>query len=260
MSVKRSVQSAQRRRVGAPESAPKSAYPQPSINSAQLFANQARSGPGPNIPSGRLAGQQAALQQQQMQQNIAKENKEGLASVNKMTISQAITLITLRLGAIETKLIHGDKSGMSNMDNTDILQTIMERLDDLEKQPNEHTDSGSAAVSVELGLMKQNMEVMKQSLAQNKGIKEVTNLKNKVEELTNELKQTKELLAVLQNVVLENSQKILELTIGADSGEYEFENGDGDGNDEGADLDVDESNELVGNDLKEIIENELKMN
>lgn len=247
MSTNRSVQAAQRRRAGPPETNSRPSFPQPSINSAQMFANQARSGPGPNIPSGRLAGQQAALQQQQMQQQmLSKEPKDKLSSVNKMTINQAITLITLRLGAIETKMIHGDRQEMPNMD-TEVIKTIMERLDDLEKSSTNSVSnsvSNSSAnsispLSVELALLKQQVEIMSK---QNKGSKEVTNLKSQIEELRQDLSQTKDLLNILQNVVLENSQKILDLTM-LDTNSEEYE----------------DQNEIVGNDLKEMIENELSV-
>lgn len=244
MSANRSVQAAQRRRAGPPETGPRSQFPQTSINSAQLFANQARSGSGPNIPSGRLAGQHAALQQQQAQQQmLSKDPKDKLSSVNKMTINQAITLITLRLGAIETKMMNGDRPEMmGSAENTEIINTIMDRLNDLENRSipsgsNSNSVSGSS-LSVELALLKQQVDAMSK---QPKGTKEVTALKNQIVELQNELTQTKDLLNVLQNVVLENSQKILELSIPIESEEYE------------------EQNEIVGNDLKEMIEQELNV-
>jgi hypothetical protein len=69
--------------------------------------------------SGRLAGQQAQLQQQQMQQQMKQQMQEpkdqGLASVNRMTLAQAITLITLRLGKVETHLNEQDQSHFANI-------------------------------------------------------------------------------------------------------------------------------------------------
>ena len=65
MSANRSVQAAQRRRAAPQDGGMPGRGPQPSINSAQMFANQAKPGQGPNIPNGRLAGQQAAMQQKQ---------------------------------------------------------------------------------------------------------------------------------------------------------------------------------------------------
>ena len=111
MSANRAVQAAQRRRAGGPEPTAPGRGPQPSINSSQLFSQgQGQQGQGQIRPgtNGRLAGQQAQLQQQQMQQQLKQQMSEprdqGLASVNRMTLAQAITLITLRLGKVETHL------------------------------------------------------------------------------------------------------------------------------------------------------------
>jgi len=110
MSVNRSVQAAQRRRAG-PTNAPEPPRgPATSINSAQMFASQARAGNGPNIPQGRLAAQQASRNyaqppqmQSQMQSQQMQQSQDNAFS--KMTIAQAITLITLRLGKVEQSLI-----------------------------------------------------------------------------------------------------------------------------------------------------------
>jgi glycosyltransferase involved in cell wall biosynthesis len=73
MSGNRSVQSAQRRRAGPPEpQVPGRGGPQPSINSAQMFASQVRTGPGPNLPPGRLASQQMNMHQEPVYSNIKK--------------------------------------------------------------------------------------------------------------------------------------------------------------------------------------------
>jgi hypothetical protein len=113
MSANRSIQAAQRRRAGPTNAEPAipGGGPQPSIKSAQMFANQAKPGSGPNIPTGRLAGQQAAAAQKQQMQQQQQTKAEGLSSVSKMTVPQAITLITLRLGAVETKLINMQETG-----------------------------------------------------------------------------------------------------------------------------------------------------
>ena len=165
MSVNRSVQAAQRRRT-APNDPPgvPGRGPQPSINSAQMFANQARPGPGqgPNIPTGRLAGQHQRQQEQQMY-NKQQQPKDGLSGVNKMTVPQAITLITLRLGVIESKLLHIPEMAM-NSDcelnlNTEVIHSILSRLETLEKQATATTStSTSGTVSTpELNLIKQQL-------------------------------------------------------------------------------------------------------
>ena len=291
MSANRSVQAAQRRRTGPPDAGIPGRGPQPSINSAQMFANQAKPGQGPSMPTGRMAGQQAALQQQQQQQQQAyqqkQQQKEGLSSVSKMTVPQAITLITLRLGAIESKLINTPESHSVSMDekldiDSGIVQTIMSRLESLEKR----SSSSNGTVSTpELNLLKQQFETVKQAVVQSKGattslVKENVLLKTQVENLRKELTETKELLAALQNLTMDNSQKILELSVN-DNVEYmnafseqplgEFTD---DLTDELTDLnesnvefthleDLEETydpNEIVGADLKQLIESELNTN
>ena len=275
MSTNRSVQAAQRRRAGPTNSEPgiPGRGPQPSINSAQMFANQARPGSGPNIPTGRLAGQQAAMQQQQMQQRNDK-----LSSVSKMTITQAITLITLRLGAIESKIMHMPEGGQgisfdgeSGFD-AGFLQSIMTRLETLEKR--QVTTTGSVS-SPELNVLKQQFETVKQVAVQSKTstvilAKENVALKTQFENLRKELTETKELVSVLQNLTMDNNQKILDLSIDTNM-EYEgnftsLQNeanmeqlGDETTTAEFTELENlqhdNEENEIIETDLKQLIEN-----
>jgi hypothetical protein len=278
MSANRSVQAAQRRRTGPPDAGIPGRSPQPSINSAQLFANQARPGSGPNIPTGRLAGQQAAMQQQQYQQQGQGQGqgqqKSGLSSVSKMTIPQAITLITLRLGAIETKLINmPELYNINNMDDisdvdSGIVQSIMSRLDSLEQRS---TSTSGTVSTPELNLLKQQFETVKQAVVQSKGtttslVKENVSLKTQIDNLRKELMETKELLSNLQTLTMDNSQKILEFSVN-DNCEYisafneqtlDENTFSSDINDEFTDLqNTSEQNEIVGADLKLLIESEL---
>ena len=278
MSANRSVQAAQRRRTGSANGEPAipGRGPQPSINSAQMFANQARPGFGPNMPTGRLAGQQAAMQQQQMQQQqmqqqqMQQQNK--LSSVTKMTIPQAITLITLRLGVIESKLLNQVYSnnmgfeGEAGMDSG-FLQSIMSRLEELENRP---ASAGSGALGPELNLIKQEFKPIKQAVIQTKNsiialVKDNTALKTQVENIKKELYETKELVVALQNLTTDNSQKILALSM---EGIMEYTNNsniipfqclqDELTHDTFTDLQDDsEQNEIVGTDLKQLIESEL---
>jgi hypothetical protein len=263
MSANRSVQAAQRRRAGPSNAEPgvPGRSPQPSINSAQMFANQARPGQGPNIPTGRLAGQQAAMQQQQMQQQSYQQGQkvDKLSSVSKMTIPQAITLITLRLGALESKMMNSSEGhidgDMSNVD-TGILHTIIERLNSLENSP---TSSDSTS-SHEVNLLKQQFETVKQAVVQNKNSNATLSnqnglLKTQIDNLRKELKETKELLATIQNLTLDNSQKILDLsnTDYNTTNLHDIEVTDLDNNEQLNDND----NEFIGTDLKQLIENEL---
>jgi archaellum component FlaC len=271
MSANRSVQAAQRRRAGPTNGEPAipGRSPQPSINSAQMFANQARPGSGPNMPTGRLAGQQAAMQQQQQQQQQIQSQQNKLSSVTKMTIPQAITLITLRLGVLESKLTNSGHSenmsfnGESGID-PGFLQSIMARLEDLEKRP-----ASSSSSIPELNLLKQQMEPIKQAVVQSKNstialVKENSALKTQVENMRKELHETKELVTALQNLTMNNSQKILELSMGTtieyndESSMIPFTLEDGIKSGNFTDLHGDsEQNEVVGTDLKQLIENEL---
>ena len=227
MSVNRSVQAAQRRRA-APADPVQLRGPNTSINSAQLFANQSKPGNGPNIPVGKLAGQQA-------QQNMSRQYEQqsastgGIESLSKMTLPQAITLITLRLGKVETMLQNqtlqnmrsnmqfetdGDNEGESDMVQIDasILQSILTRLESLEKR--NAASSAAGASSPEIILLKQQFETIKPILTQTKSstnaiVKEHKDFKSQFESLRNDLEETKELVIALQNLTMDNSQKLL---------------------------------------------------
>jgi hypothetical protein len=260
MSANRSVQAAQRRRTAPSEAPPPGRTPQPSINSAQLFANQSRGGPGPNIPPGRLAAQQLQQQQQQQQQ-------QSISSVSKMTLAQAITLITLRLGAVETKLLNLDPNAAMSMGpeghenmilvDNEVILSITSRLDNLEKNP----VSNSLSNGVESGLLKQQIDIIKQAVNQTKLsastlTKENKELKNQIESLKKELESTKEVLVLLQNITMENSQKLMGYS---PEDMQDIENTDFDNyDDQLAELESDPSqSEIVGTNLKELIESEI---
>ena len=213
MSGNRSVQAAQRRRAG-PTSEPSipGRGPQPSINSSQMFASQSKSGYGQNIPNGRLAGQHAAMQQTSTQQQSYQESqqKNKLSSVNKMTIAQAITLITLRLGVLESKLHNTEETynvdGNSSID-LEVLQSILTRLESLESTSSSSSDSSN---NIEFNVLKQNIESTSQIVTQckqtaNNLIKDNLILRTQMDNLKKELAETKTLLQNL--VVVDNSKK-----------------------------------------------------
>jgi hypothetical protein len=260
MSANRSVQAAQRRRAGPTDAGvgvPRKS-PQPSINSSQMFAGQT---------PGRSQQQQVPIQQKQ-------EQPEKLSTVSKMTIPQAITLITLRLGTVESKLLNMHEMQHSiNSNGTDTdsenMKTIMLRLESLEKR------SGTG-ITPELNLLKQQFEVIKQSVVQTKGssatlIKENVSLKTQIENLRKELVETKELLTTLQNLTINNSQQILDLSKDVYPDNFNDADAYAEGPvDELTDADVsneftnlqdlhdeNESSEIFCNNLKQIIESEL---
>lgn len=297
MSANRSVQAAQRRRAGAPEPAAPGRGPQPSINSSQMFSGQGQQQQQQVRPgtSGRLAGQQAQVQQQQqMQQQMQNPMQQtGENGVSKITIAQAITLITLRLGKAELQLYElahqmattgGEQSfsgqgsgvegaeGMENMVLIDknLIDSIMSRLESLEKRTPSTIGTGSSA---DVTLLKQQFDAIKPSIANNTKAtnaltKEQKEHKVLVDALRSEMANTKDLLAALQTMSMDNSQKIFQIMSGEeviaqdDEDEEEEEDTGIHFSDVAAVVDDDadaesEELEITGNSLKGLIEQEL---
>jgi hypothetical protein len=265
MSANRSVQAAQRRRAGPPEPQMPGRGPQPSINSSQMFSGQGQ---------GRSTIQNAPLQRS-VPQSSSVQKGDGINSINKMTVTQAIMLITLRLGAIEKKMISENMSnsnsgisleGQENMVLIDraVIESITNRLESLERRSS--TTSGSTASGPEMSLLKQQMETFRQSIVQTKGTvsKENKELKTQMDTLKQELTETKELLSALQNLTMDNSQKILAFSLEGDNmdGMMELPDADFDGTEELHGVNEFSTNEFSGNefmgtDLKTLIENEM---
>lgn len=257
MSANRSVQAAQRRRAGPSQADPgiPGRGPQPSINSSQMF-NQARPGNGPNMPTGRLAGQHAQqmqqqYQQQQYQQQQQQPQTQDMATSGKqMTIPQAITLITLRLGAVEQKLLDASL-GTSNFVSEDgepidngLLQSVVSRLESLEKRSVSTTTTASS--SPEINLIKQQLDTIQKAFMQYKASN--VSMQKDITFLKNEISTLKDTCSFIQNTTLEHGQKIMELSMGIQDdgngamylgdvyhgeGEFGLEEGLGDGEREG---------------------------
>jgi hypothetical protein len=236
-----------------------------------MFASgqqQQRMGPGSGQVSGRLAGQQAQQMQKNMmdqqQQQMQPQSASGLANINKMTLAQAITLITLRLGKVETQLFNGLGQGSNFTGDDDhilvdksVIQSLISRIDALEKKPT--TTSVSSASNQDITLLKQQFETIKPIVVQSKTTNNA--LKQQIEVLKSELAETKELLTALQNLTMDNSNKIMAFSSIYNPEEMFLEDGQ-----EGQELleeeqdfseDLNEdivSNEIVGTNLKELIE------
>ena len=226
MSVNRSVQAAQRRRAGPPEPTQMRNGPSTSINSAQLFANQAKPGNGPSIPVSKMGGQQSNMSRQQYEQQNASMAQSQAQAFSKMTVPQAITLITLRLGKVESMLqnqtlnlnsmtMEGDENGADMVQiDSNVLESIMSRLEALEKR-------SSNSAGPELTLLKQQVETFKPILTQTKNstttiVKEHKDIKTQMDALRSELEETKELVIALQNLTMDNSQKLLAISMSSD--------------------------------------------
>jgi hypothetical protein len=266
MSANRSVQAAQRRRAGPPEpQMPGRAGPQPSINSSQMFSGQSQ---------GQGRSQNAPLQRS-VAQSSSGQKGEGINSINKMTVTQAIMLITLRLGAIEQKMIANNMNGSStsislegqeNMVLIDrsVIESITNRLESLERRS---STTGTTASGPEISLIKQQMETFRQSIVQTKGTvsKENKELKSQLDTLKQELSETKELLNALQNLTMDNSQKLLAFSLEGDNMDDmmvlpDANSTDFDGSEELHGAEEIMGSDFMGTDLKKLIENEMNSN
>jgi len=220
MSANRSVQAAQRRRAGGPEPGfPGKVPPQPSINSSQVFAKSGISAATNSVPSKQFKQGQG--------QGQAESQPGGF---NKMTIAHAITLITLRLGALETKVSNQSQFGLDEnvvIVERGMIESLTSRLDDLEKEKSGLSASVSvgttstvstSAVNKEITLLKQQLDSFKNSFVQTKSTtttltKENKELKGHIETLKKELVSIKELLNTVNDISMENSQKIFTLSM-----------------------------------------------
>lgn len=270
MSANRSVQAAQRRQTKTADPPMPGRGPQPSINSSQMFAagqQQQRMGPGSGQVSGRLAGQQAALSQKQMMEQSQQSNASAISGINKMTIAQAITLITLRLGKVETQLLNGSGSDHSFTGDDDhilvdknVIQSLISRIDALEKRSSSGSSSGSGS-NQDIALLKQQFETIKPIVVQSKNTSIA--LKQQLDSLKTELNETKELLSALQNLTMDNSTKILALNsvFNSDNNDMMFDQDQQLAQDLEQDLEQDldqdqdlDTTEIMGTNLKELIE------
>jgi len=184
-------------------------------------------GQGQGYPSGR-PGQQQQFQQQQQQQQQQPQQPP------KMSVSDAIGLISLRLGRVETviqQLPPLDQIGMDstgenigeNMRVVDeaVFTNIVTRLESLEKKTSNpvQTTNNSQLTSVFARLDKlENTPSLTPSLTQ---IQDIDELKHSIDILKAEMVQTKELLLSLQSFTMQTNQKLVNLVLN-----------DGDGNDE----------------------------
>ena len=215
MSINRSVAAAQRRRAAPTPDTRVQAPPAPatSIASAGNFHQQPM--------SGHLAGQYADVQQKQylnqqgfqgyssQQQHPPQQQQMNVPQQKgKMTIPQAITLITLRLGRVETHLQdlefnnlgtenqNLNESGEPVISNNIDVDAIMKRLDNIEGSISEFP-----AMKEQLSVYKPGIVAIKNTSTAN--TKEIMNLKNDINEMKGNIN---ELLTFMKSCNEELSQ------------------------------------------------------
>ncbi len=150
---------------------------------------------------------QSQAQQQQLQQQQQ--------APGKMTLDRAVTLLSFRMSSVEAKLLEMGSSPQGEF-NSDLMKSVLERLEELERSGSAGTSTGSnesndSVLQMKVALLEQKVDVI--SKKGGAGAKNDKNDKSQIDELRNEIKQMKELMQVLQGVALENSQKILEISM-----------------------------------------------
>jgi hypothetical protein len=155
MSSSRSIAAARSRRAGESQPPVSGGRPVTSIASHSAFVQQQM----PPPPQNNVRVAKAPMQQQQQQMP-----QQGASPFTKLSISDAIGLVTLRLGRVEQFIIdfengeieghHPNSGGPSIPENSKIvdnsvLTTIVNRLDALEKRDGSSTSITSSIASLE---------------------------------------------------------------------------------------------------------------
>lgn len=225
----------------------------PSIRGAGSFQNAGagagpRPGPGANQVALRAATNQMTqgnpnamrMQQQQQQQqhrqytqspsqNIKNEPKK------KLTIEQAITLITLRLGRLEVSMqdIEGNENGTGSGGgmNADLAQNILGRLDALEEESTGTSMSASAggdlsgsveyATKSEVSLLSQQLDALKNVVSKSASKKSASASSPATEtalnNLRSEVKELRDTLKTIETMVFSHDSQIMLLNMNAEA-------------------------------------------
>jgi len=131
MSSSRSIAAARNRRAGGNDASVQRGRPNTSIASQPAFAQQQQ----PTQRIGRAINQQQTQQPQQKQ----------IVQANKISVSDAIGLITIRLGRVETYMQQLQEECVSGLSNSfsenvqlvdkEVLSTVMDRIYTIENKP-----------------------------------------------------------------------------------------------------------------------------
>ena len=149
-SSSRSIAAARSRRAGESQPPVSGGRPGTSIASHSAFVQQQM----PPPPSNNVRIAKAPMQQQQQQQQ--QQQVQGGLPFSKLSVSDAIGLITLRLGRIEQFVmesenddVHSQSKGNipenSKIVDNSVLTTIINRLDSLEKREGSNNVASSVA-------------------------------------------------------------------------------------------------------------------
>ena len=178
---------AQRRRNGPPDLQGQKG-PGTSIQSSSAFSQPPQIRPGTN---GRLAGQQASVAQAQQQQ-LQQQSVPASNGNPKMTVPQAITLITLRLGRLESQMQNVELQDQG--ENNQLIEHIIQRLETLEQKNMENAST------------KQQLDLIKPVMANTKTLtanssKEIKDLKVTVENLKADIQSLQSMVSCMQSLI-----------------------------------------------------------
>lgn len=170
MSSSRSIAAARSRRAGESQPPVSGGRPGTSIASHSAFVPQQMQPPSNNVRVAKAPIQQPSLQQQAPPTN-------GLP-FNKLSISDAIGLITLRLGRVEQFVIDYENSEISpntqsgiNIPNNSkiidnsVLSNIISRLDTLEKKDPSAVSNSSTANNEQISKIEKDLKETKDLLS-----------------------------------------------------------------------------------------------
>jgi hypothetical protein len=189
--------------------------PQPSIKSSQMFSQQQQQQQSKVKSTQQPQYQQQQHPQQQYPRNHSQsyqldqqdyqEDVNGKKNFTKITIAQAITLITLRLGSLETKLM-GVDTDSNELSNASDGTNILERLDALENKFNTSMTAD----------YKQQIDQLMQSIIQQKNLsnsiaKDNKDIKTQLNSLKKEIIEMNQLIETIRNMSISNESKIFEL-------------------------------------------------
>ena len=225
MIANKSVQAAQRRRAG-PIEPPRNTGPTTSIKSSQIFNQQQQFSRQNSIP-GKVPSQHNVTQRQyvpEQSQRTVDINNTVNVSNPKITVANAIAIITSRLLSLESKVTELTSLGMYsqtqntsdesfNMNNI-ILEDIIHRLEGLEKQSmsKEQTQTQTDVSPDVKSQIELHTKAIKQSeLISSTLVKSNQNMKSMLDTVKTDILDTKNKLNDLQTVLFENNCKMKEL-------------------------------------------------
>lgn len=149
-------------------------------------------------------------QQQQQYQQYQSHQQQPQQSKKPLTIEQAITLITLRLGRLEMwmqETEQRDGNPMTTAMNDDLAQNILDRLNALEDaqqtQQQQIINTPSPTSSAETTVLKQTVEALKTQVAKN-----IKVLQNTTKALRDDLTNIETLLTTVQTQTASNTAQL----------------------------------------------------